>query len=224
MVVSLLAAYKEYLKLPLGDYDLAHLAYSIEREDCGLSGGKQDQFAATFGGVNFMEFSANDRVVINPLRIRSNILNELQARLMLFYTGQSRDSAKIIDQQIEAVRAQSTTSVEAMHTLKKIAVEMKERLLKNDLDGVAAVFRDSWAAKKKMADAISSRSINDAAEAALAAGAIGVKVSGAGGGGFMMIFVDPTQRADVQNALSSEGGYFVRFNFTEMGVQTWTAY
>lgn len=222
MVVSILAAYSEYLKLPLGDYDLARLAYDIERNDCALSGGKQDQYAATFGGVNFMEFGAENKVVINPLRIREPIINELHARLLLYYTGQSRESAKIIDEQIKAVKTEGSKSVDSMHALKRIAYEMKERLLKNDLDGVTALFRESWEAKKKMAASISNSRIDQAAELAMAAGADGVKVSGAGGGGFMMIFVDPAQKLDVQRALAESDGYFVKFNFTQHGVQAWS--
>lgn len=221
MVVSILAAYQEYLNLPLGDYDLAQLAFDIERHDCKLSGGKQDQYAATFGGVNFMEFAANDKVVINPLRIREPILNELNARLLLYYTGQSRESAKIIDDQIKAVNADQGKSVESMHELKRIAYEMKELLLKNDLDGVTQLFRASWEAKKKMAHSISNTTIDSAAIKAIESGAQAVKVSGAGGGGFMMIFVDPAHKLDVQRALADTNGYFVKFNFTSHGVQSW---
>ncbi len=221
MVVSILAAYSEYLKLPLGDYDLAKLAFDIERKDCGLSGGKQDQYAATFGGVNFMEFYADDKVIINPLRIRESILNELHARLLLYYTGQSRESAKIIDEQIKAVKTEGGKSVDSMHELKRIAYEMKELLLKNDLDGVTRLFRASWEAKKSMAASITNSGIDQAAELAMAAGAKGVKVSGAGGGGFMMIFVDPPQKLDVQRALAGSDGHFVKFNFSHHGVQSW---
>lgn len=221
LVVSMLAAYQEYLNLPMGDYDLATLAYDIERHDCGLSGGKQDQYAATFGGVNFMEFAAGDHVVINPLRIREPILNELHSRMLLFYTGQSRESARIIDDQIAAVNNADKVSVDSMHEVKRIAYEMKERLLKNDLDGVTALFRQSWEAKKKMAASISNAGIDRAAELAIAAGAKAVKVSGAGGGGFMIIFVDPAERLDVQRALDGVGGQFVRFNFVSYGVQSW---
>lgn len=222
MVVSILAAYSEYLKLPLGDYDLAKLAFEIERKDCKLSGGKQDQYAATFGGVNFMEFSGEDKVVINPLRIREPILNELHARLLLYYTGQSRESAKIIDDQIRAVTSDDGKSLESMHELKRIAYEMKELLLKNDLDGVTRLFRESWEAKKKMASSISNNRIEQAAEIAMGSGASAVKVSGAGGGGFMMIFVDPAVKLDVQRALAPTEGHFVKFNFSNHGVQSWT--
>lgn len=222
MVVSILTAYAEYLKLPLGDYDLAHLAYDIERKDCRLSGGKQDQYAATFGGFNFMEFAAGDKVIINPLRIKEPIVNELHARLLLYYTGQSRESAKIIDDQIKSAKTEGSKSLDSMHEIKRIAYEMKERLLKNDLDGVTGLFRESWQAKKQMAASISNSRIDAAADLAMNAGAKGVKVSGAGGGGFMMIFVDPATKLDVQRALAVTDGHFVKFNFSHNGAQAWT--
>ncbi len=221
MVVSILAAYQEYLNLPLGDYDLARLAFDIERRDCRLSGGKQDQYAATFGGFNFMEFGQGERVVINPLRIREPIVNELHARLLLYYTGQSRESAKIIDDQIRSVTGGDEKSVDSMHEVKRIAFEMKERLLKNDLDGVTRLFRESWDAKKRMASSISNAHIDHAADLAMSAGAQAVKVSGAGGGGFMMIFVNPAAKLEVQRAMSGTDGHFVRFNFSQHGVQAW---
>jgi D-glycero-alpha-D-manno-heptose-7-phosphate kinase len=231
MVVAILMAFQELLKLPLGEYDIAKLAFDIERKDCNLSGGKQDQYAATFGGFNFMEFYAEDRVIINPLRIRSSIVNELHARLLLYFTGVSRESAKIIDEQIKAVEASQKhtevsdqkSSMDAMHQLKALAFSMKEKLLRADIDGVSDLFKESWLAKKSLSHAVSNSVIDRAADMAMQAGAQGVKVSGAGGGGFMMIFVDPTQRLDVQRALQAQPeGYFVRFNFEPEGARAWT--
>ncbi len=224
MEVAILAAFQELMQLPLGEYDLAHLAFEIERKDCALSGGKQDQYAATFGGFNFMEFGADDKTIINPLRIRDHIANELHARMLLYFTGRSRDSAKIIDDQIRSVTTDATAdkAVESMHALKRIAFEMKERLLRYDVDGVSALFRESWLAKKSMATSISNVGIDAVADAAMEAGADAVKVSGAGGGGFMMIFVNPVKKLDVVDALKSQDGYFVKFNFTPTGVQAWS--
>jgi D-glycero-alpha-D-manno-heptose-7-phosphate kinase len=221
MVVSIITAFQELLGLPLGEYDVAKLAFEIERKECALSGGKQDQYAATFGGFNFMEFAAGDKVVINPLRVRDHIVNELHARMLLYFTGQSRESAKIIDHQIRAVQEDGSRSVESMHELKRIAYEMKERLLRNDIDGVCRLFRESWESKKRMAEGISNSSIDEVAERAMRAGAEAVKVSGAGGGGFMMIFVEPTRKLRVQSALEGRGGYFAKFNFIAQGAQSW---
>lgn len=222
MVVAVLTAFQELLRLPLGEYDSAHLAYVIERQDCRLSGGKQDQYAATFGGFNFMEFGAQDKVIINPLRIRDAIVNELHARTLLYFTGQSRESAHIIDQQISAVRQEHPQSVDSMHEIKRIAYDMKERLLVNDVDGVCSLLRESWTAKKGMAAAISNSHIDRIADRAMEGGALAVKVSGAGGGGFMMIFADPVRRLQVQRSLEREEGYFVKFSFSSTGAQSWS--
>ncbi len=225
MVVAILAAYRELLNLPLGEYDLSHLAYEIERIDCGLAGGKQDQYAATFGGFNFIEFYKDDRVVVNPLRVRRHIQNELQERLMLYFTGVSRSSADIITDQVRAATSteRRDSAVNAMHAMKQLAFEMKERLLKGDINGVIDQFRDSWTAKKQMSTRISTATIEAVEYAALTSGARAVKIAGAGGGGFMMIFVDPSKRADVEHALRPFSGVWHNFTFTPTGVETWRA-
>ena len=120
------------LKLPLGDYDIAHLAYQIEREDLQLAGGKQDQYAATFGGVNFMEFYGDDKVIVNPLRIRPEYLHELGNNLVLYFTSTSRESAAIIKEQVKNVNDKNEKSIEAMHQLKEQSKMMKEALLKGN--------------------------------------------------------------------------------------------
>lgn len=226
MVVAILAAYREMLQLPLGEYDLAHLAFEIERIDCALSGGKQDQYATTFGGFNFIEFSGDDKVVVNPLRIRRHIENELQASLGLYFTGVSRDSMTIIDDQVRTVQSHDTraASLAAMHEVKRLAFEMKERLLKGDIGGVIGLFRESWEAKKQMSNKISNSHIESLAETAMSAGARAVKISGAGGGGFMMVFVEPKHRLDIEAALRPFPGYFQRFQFTQTGAESWRAY
>lgn len=222
MVVAMVAAFREALVLPLGEYDLAHLAYDIERIDCALAGGKQDQYAATFGGFNFMEFYAGDRVVVNPLRVRRHIENELQCRLALYFTGVSRESARIIEDQIRTVKKPGGgSSLEAMHEIKRNAMDLKERLLKGDLDGVAELFRASWEAKKQLSSVISNPHIETAAATAFNAGASAVKVSGAGGGGFMMILAAPEVHLKINRALAQLGGYSQKFQFTHMGAEAW---
>ena len=220
MVVALIQAFCEYLALPLGNYDIAHLAYEIERIDLGLAGGKQDQYAAAFGGLNFMEFYG-DSVIVNPLRIKQNYRAELESSFVLFYTGVSRESANIINEQVQNVISGNENSLQAMHDLKAEALHMKEALLKGNFDAVATAMRVSWEAKKKMANRISNQKITEIYETAMKEGACAGKVSGAGGGGYMMFIVDPVKRSGVIRCLQEFSGSVSTCNFVEQGVDSW---
>jgi len=222
MVVCVLQAYSEWLQLGLGEYELAHLAFEIEREDLRLAGGKQDQYAAAFGGFNFIEFGANDRVLVNPLRVKDWVVNELEASTVLYFTGQSRESAHIIQQQIDNTRAGNTRSLEAMLALKLDAVAMKEAILRGDLGRYAEILGRSWIAKKQLAQGITNPAIDAVYEAAVSAGALAGKISGAGGGGFMMFFVPPKRRMAVLRELERFDGRVINFHFTGVGAQSWT--
>ena len=224
MVVCILKAFVEWLGLPLGDYEISRLAYEIERKDLGLSGGKQDQYAATFGGFNFIEFEKDDRVIVNPLRIKNWIKNELENSLILYYTGTSRDSAKIIDEQIKSTKEKNSNSLEGMHTLKREAYVMKECILKGDFDGFAACLQRGWEAKKKTASVISNPFIDGMYRFVMENGAKAAKISGAGGGGFMMIYCDPVQRFSLVEKLKKTQGTVMLTSFTERGTQAWTLY
>lgn len=221
LVVTMISAYQKLLNLPLGEYDIAQLAYDIERIDCQLSGGRQDQYATTFGGFNFMEFYDNNRVLVNPLRIRRSILNELESQLMLYFTGVSRSSAKIIDDQVRTTNSNAEKPLQAMHDVKKLAFEMKERLLHSDISGMSDLFRSSWLAKKATSNSISTPLIEQIEDRAMSAGAKSLKISGAGGGGFMMLFVDPLKRLAVESALADLEGSIHPFKFTQEGTQSW---
>ena len=221
LVVAVIGAFSEWLKLPLGEYDIAHLAFEIERKDLGMAGGKQDQYAATFGGFNFMEFYADDKVVVNPLRIKAEIINELQFNLLLYYTGTSRLSSKIIEVQVKNVASKRKKSLEAMHKLKEQAIMMKEAILRGKLDEIGEILDFGWQYKKQMADGITNPIIDEIYETAKKAGAIGGKISGAGGGGFMMFYCPRNSRYKVIEALQKFGGEFRRFQFTKYGLETW---
>ncbi len=222
MVVSILGAFTEWLKLPLGEYDIARLAYEIERIDLGMAGGKQDQYAATFGGVNFMEFFKDNKFIVNPLRIRSTYLNELSYSLILFYTETSRLSSKIIEQQVKNVLHNKVESIEAMHQLKNQAIMMKEALLKGDLDEMGHILDFGWHYKKQMADDITNEQLDLIYETAREAGASGGKISGAGGGGFMIFYCPENTRVKVIQELEKMGGRVRRYEFTTMGLTSWT--
>lgn len=222
LVVSILGAFVEWLELPLGEYDIAHLAYDIERIDLNMAGGKQDQYAATFGGVNFMEFLDGDKVIVNPLRTKKSFLNELNFDLILYYTKTSRESATIIEKQIDNVKKSDSKPLGAMHQLKAQAFSMKEAFLRSDVSTIGKILHQSWLNKKEMATGISNKQIDEIYDAAIKAGAAGGKISGAGGGGFMMFYAEGTNRYKVMETLNKFGGEVMNYQFTDKGLDSWT--
>ena len=224
MVVCILKAFVEWCSLPLGDYEIARLAYEIERKDLQLSGGKQDQYAATFGGFNYMEFLSNDIVIVNPLKIKRWIIDELEASMLLYFTGKSRSSAAIIEEQKLRTSKGASAAIEAMHKIKQSARDMKLAVLKGDINAFADIIKEAWENKKKMASKISNPMIEEAMEVAMAAGAKAGKVSGAGGGGFIMFVVEPTKKKAVENALKKLNGFVMPFQFSEGGAHGWKIY
>jgi len=222
LVVAILGAFAEWLKLPLGEYDMAHMAYEIERLEMKMAGGKQDQYAATFGGVNFMEFYADDKVIVNPLRIKSKYLYELENNLLLYFTATSRLSSTIIEAQQKNVTEKKQTSIEAMNQLKEQSKMMKEALLKGKVDDIGPILDFGFRYKKQMASGISNSAMDEIYEAALKAGATGGKITGAGGGGFMMFYCPGTTSYKVRAALEKFGGSLRAYQFTERGLFTWS--
>lgn len=222
LVVALIGAFVEMLKLPLGEYDIAHYAYEIERIDLNLAGGKQDQYAATFGGFNYMEFFKDDKTIVNPLRIKGEYIYELEKNIVLFYTSKSRESARIIDEQVANVKSQKQSSIEAMHHIKEQSIMMKEALLKGELSKIGQIFDFGHQHKKNMASNISNSFLDDIYDSAIHAGASGGKISGAGGGGFMIFYCPGTTRYDVIMSLSKFEGKSIPFLFTERGLTHWT--
>ncbi|MCE2773649.1 MAG: dehydrogenase [Bacteroidetes bacterium] len=222
LMVAILGAFKEWLQLPLGQYDIAHMAFEIERIEMKMAGGKQDQYAATFGGVNYLEFFGNDKVIVNPLSIKQDVLNELEMNLLLYFTETRRDSAQIITHQVENVKKNNMEAIEAMHKLKEQAQLMKECLLRGNVDEIGTILNLGWLNKKKMASAITNDQLDNIYEAALHAGATGGKISGAGGGGFMFFYCPGTTKLKVDETLRAFGGSTKSFTFTSQGLTTWT--
>jgi len=218
--VALIGAFKEWLNLPLTPYDIAELAFKIERVGLGVKGGRQDQYAAAFGGFNFMEFY-DSRAIVNPLRLREETIFELEHSLVLAYIGGSHNSSSILEKQIANVANKREDSVESMHELKRLAIEIKNALVIGDLKKFGWLLDESWQNKKKMADGISNEIIDKIYEIARKNGALGGKISGAGGGGFMFFFSDADKKYDLVKALSENGAQIMNYNFEHNGLVTW---
>ena len=222
LMVAIIGVFAEWLNLPLGEYDIAQMAYDVERVELAMAGGKQDQYAATFGGVNFMEFYDNNKVIVNPLRIKPEYLYELENNLLLYFTATSRLSSTIIEAQSQNVKDKNKESIDAMHHLKEQAQMMKEAVLKGNIHEIGGILDYGFRYKKQMAKGISNTSMDEIYEAALKAGATGGKISGAGGGGFMMFYCPGNTRYAVKNALGTFGGELRPYNFTERGLVSWS--
>jgi D-glycero-alpha-D-manno-heptose-7-phosphate kinase len=219
--VALVEAFRTLLALPLGLYDVAHLAFEIERMDLALAGGKQDQYAAAFGGANFIEFLANDRVIVNPLRVASGFMNELECSLVTCFTGVSRRSEQIIEEQQRRMVVPSSEALDSLHQLKADAIEMKQALLRGEISHLAAILNRSWIAKKRTASGISTERIDDLFAVATLHGAIAGKVSGAGGGGFIMFIAPPEVRPALIRGLNAVGAAANPVQFTTQGAESW---
>ena len=220
VVVALVGLFRHWRHLPLTNYEIADLAYRIERVDLGIKGGKQDQYAATFGGFNFIEFS-RDATIVNPLRMPADVLNELQHNMLLCYTGKTRLSARIIDTQVERYIQRQEEVMRAMDELKRIATELKNALLQARLDDFGALLHEAWMNKKKMAAQISDPHIDELYETARKHGALGGKVSGAGGGGYMFFYCEFDKKHIVAEKLERLGAEVVDLHFDFGGLQTW---
>lgn len=224
MVVALIGLLKHLQRLPLTNYEIANLAYHVEREDLDIKGGMQDQYAAAFGGFNFIEFGRGpglSNVVVNPLRIDADVINELEYRLLLCYTGRTRLSANIISTQVEAYTKKEADVLNAMDELKKITIEMKNALLQKRVDDFGRLLHEAWDNKKRMAKQITNAAIDKLYESARQHGALGGKILGAGGGGYLLLYCEFDKKHVVAEELEKLGGQVVEFTFDHHGLQTW---
>jgi D-glycero-alpha-D-manno-heptose-7-phosphate kinase len=222
LCVALIGVLAEWLGRSLTGYEMAELAYRVERQDLGLAGGRQDQYAAAFGGFNFIEFG-RDATVVNPLLIRPQVVLELEARLLLCYLGQTRASANLIEKQVENYRRGRRATVQALHRLKRQTIEMKKALLLGHLDAVGELLHEAWEDKKQLEAGISSPHIDRVYQLARKEGAIGGKMPGAGGGGYFLFLTRWDRRHRVAAALAKRGGQVVPFQFEPRGLTAWSA-
>jgi D-glycero-alpha-D-manno-heptose-7-phosphate kinase len=222
MIVALCAALARFGGHELSTYELAELAFEIERDDLKITGGMQDQYAAAFGGFNFIEFEAH-RVVVNPLRIHEDALNELHYHLLLCYTGATRESSNILTEQTQRVHESNEGALRALHRMKEMTLDLKRLLLRNELPKIGTTLHEAWLCKRQLAASISNPHIDELYEAAMCAGAWGGKILGAGGGGYLLVAAPFRRRSDITHALEALGGTMTEFQFDIAGVRTWTA-
>lgn len=221
MTVALVGVMKEWLKVALTDYEIAELTYQIERVELKLAGGRQDQYAATFGGFNFIEF--HDRhTVVNPLRIKPATVRELEYNLLLCFTGRTRASAGIVADQTKAYRRKQKPVVEALDRMKALAVEMKSCLLRDRLTEFGRLLDVAWREKTRLSDKITNPHIDALYAEARAAGVLGGKILGAGGGGYLLLYCPFDIKHKVSARLEKAGGQVVPFSFREDGLTTWS--
>jgi D-glycero-alpha-D-manno-heptose-7-phosphate kinase len=220
LMVTLVGLVKEFTNLPLTEYEIARLAYVIERQDLGIQGGLQDQYAASFGGFNFIEFE-KDRVIVNPLRISRDVTNELEHNLLLCYTGTTRRSDHIIEDQIRRFEQNQDKTVGALRQQKQLALDMKNALLQHRLNDFGDLLDSAWQSKKNLSPKISNSKIDEVYEEARNQGALGGKMTGAGGGGYMLFYCLFEKKHKVAAALRKLGVVATEFGFDHRGLQTW---
>ena len=221
LMVALIGLLRDFHKLALTDYEMARLAWEVERVDLGLSGGLQDQYAATFGGFNFTEFH-RDSVLVNPLRVNPGTVSELEENLVLAFTGATRAGDHIIDDQTRRYESSDEEALAGLRMQKELAIAMKDALLRSRLNEFGDLLGTAWESKKRMSPRISTPVIDEAYAEACAAGAIGGKVTGAGGGGFMLFYCRPGTRHKVTERLAQMGIVETEFAFDHVGLRTWT--
>ena len=220
MAVAIIGAFQKWLNLPMTNYDLAEVAYHVERVDLGIKGGLQDQYAATFGGFNFIEF-LGDKTIVNPLRLSQQTLTELQYHMLLYYTGSTRLSANILEDQTKGFVEKKRDVTEALDQTKLLAVEMKNALLKGEIYEFGELLDEAWKHKKKFSSKITNPTIDRMYTVAKESGAVGGKISGAGGGGYMTLFCEFDKRHKVAENLEKMGGAIIDFGFDHDGLQSW---
>lgn len=221
LVVATIGALRKWRHLSMDNYEMAHLAWEIERRDVGIPGGLQDQYAAVFGGFNLIEFRGPRDVLVNPLRIPFHIVNELQYNSLLVFTGHTRRSSSIIEAQVAGYVDAKPGVVEAMHRMKTLTIDAKNALLRGRLADLAEILDAEWTEKKRTADTVSNPFLDEMYAEARRCGAIGGKVSGAGGGGFMFLLCPFDRRPNVSQRLAEMGGQAGSVVFEFQGMQSW---
>ncbi len=222
IVVSIIKALAKFLKLSFDQYKIANIAYLVERKDCKLKGGRQDHYAAAFGGINLIKFYKNDKVKVNKVTVKDHIISQLETSFLLYFTGISRNSEKIINKQSINISKKKSASLKAMHGIKAETMIIKKALLNGNFKILVKSMRKSWVMKKKIVKGISNNHLNRVYKKAIEAGAYAGKISGAGGGGFMLFYVPIDSKERVKKTLIKFGGKINNCNFTKKGSEAWS--
>jgi|HubBroStandDraft_5_1064220.scaffolds.fasta_scaffold18429_2 D-glycero-alpha-D-manno-heptose-7-phosphate kinase len=217
--VNILKTLTTYLDRPLSRYELAERAFHIARNVLSRTVGKQDEYASAFGGLNFITFERDGSAHVEPIKIETGLMQNLQANLMLFFTGSAHHSWTILEEQEKLTRTHGSPAVEALHQVRSLAYRMRDSLERGDLNAVGLLMDEAWQAKKRVSTRISNPRIDHLYELAQRAGAIGGKITGAGGGGFLLLYCEPDNQAAVRKALTAEGPQEMAFAFDFQGAQ-----
>ena len=220
LVVALIAAIAEYYNIPLGEYDMAEYAIEIERKICDLPGGKQDQFAAAFGGFNFMEFLKDGRTIVNPLRLNQKTQNMMELSTVLYYVGKPRKDSRVIENTAKGL-VDSKTVLNATHEIRNACINYKRSLLMGNFNMISELMETYWRMKLETNPHVASPEILDSYDYARKNGATAAKISGAGGGGHMVLFTEFEERHRLISALKNKEGRVVPFKFVNHGVDVW---
>jgi len=215
--VNVLKTITTYLEQPLSKYDLAEKAFHVARNVLGKNVGKQDEYAAAFGGVNYITFHPDGSTLVEPQHLSPATLRDLQSNLMLFFTGAARNSWTILKEQETLTRQGSAAAVEALHEVKSLGRQMREALEQENLHLLGRLLHQGWMAKRRVSSKISDERIDALYSLARERGALGGKITGAGGGGFLLLYCEPPFQQSVRDAMCEQGVQEMTFAFDMQG-------
>jgi len=195
---------------------IAETAYHIGRNILKWPIGKQDEYATTFGGLNYIEFE-KDRVKVNPISMNKASLLELQQNMLLFFVGKTRNSANILSTQIQKTKEKNSDTVKSLDKVKQLAEKMRDSLSNNDITAFGQFLDEGWTAKKKFTSGVTNEFVDSIYEQSLKYGAIGGKLTGAGGGGHLLLYCEIPKQQDLISKLEGQGLRFVTFGFQKEG-------
>ncbi|MHA1848975.1 MAG: GHMP family kinase ATP-binding protein [Promethearchaeota archaeon] len=218
--VAVTGAMMEYFGIRATKYEIAQIAYDIERVKLKINGGAQDQYAATFGGFNLIEFEGND-VIVNSIKLAPSVINELEMNLIVIFTGESHISDHIIEKQLELYEKNKDEMVKIYKQDVEYAILMKNELCKENVSSFPGLLEKAFENKKKFFEKISNKMIEDIYALMKSHGALGGRILGAGGGGYMLFFIDMHRKKELISVLQERNMRFFPITFDTHGMQSW---